>query len=133
VAIVAQRPPDTSGARRAYPPIPASARSAREQVRETLLLHDVDPAVAQVLVSELTVNAIRHARTDFDVRIDLTGDVVHVEVEDGELPVDPDAWCSGDRPAYGLRIVDGLAAGWGVEPTPGGKVVWFDLAATPAR
>jgi hypothetical protein len=29
---------------------------------------------------------------------------------------------------YGLRIVDALADSWGIEPTDGGKVVWFEVA-----
>jgi hypothetical protein len=126
-------------------------RSARELVRETLRLHGLDSGVAQVLVSELTANAVRHARTDFTVGISV-GDVVRIEVGDGELTLEgldvapertrPEkfgeeaearaepGWPERTRPEkFGLRLVDAFADRWGVDLVPTGKRVWCELDA----
>jgi anti-sigma regulatory factor (Ser/Thr protein kinase) len=127
-----------------------SVRSARELVRETLRLHGLDSGVAQVLVSELTANAVRHARTDFTVGISV-GDVVRIEVGDGELtlegldttPADgrqtfgeeaearaEPGWPERTRPErFGLLLVDAFADRWGVDLVPTGKRVWCELDA----
>jgi hypothetical protein len=33
----------------------------------------------------------------------------------------------GDTSGWGLRIIDVLAAGWGVDTNPAGKTVWVEL------
>jgi hypothetical protein len=94
-------------------------------VRETLRLHGLDAGVAQVLVSELTANAVRHARTDFTVGINV-GDVVRIEVGDGELTLEG-LQIAPDK--FGLRLVDAFADRWGVDLVPTGKRVWCELDA----
>jgi anti-sigma regulatory factor (Ser/Thr protein kinase) len=84
------------------------------------------------MLSELATNAVQHAETDFEVAIWVTPDAegrsVLVRVTDEApgrpVPLDPRA----DEPhGRGLRIVESLAAGWGVESQQGcpGKTVWF--------
>ncbi|HEY7135732.1 MAG TPA: ATP-binding protein [Acidimicrobiia bacterium] len=128
--------------------MPASVRSARELVRETLRLHGLDSGVAQVIVSELAANAVRHARTDFTVGVTV-GDVVRIEVADGEVTLEglepgwrPERFGeeaeAGAEPgwpkrtrleSFGLRLVDAFADRWGVDLVPTGKRVWCELDA----
>jgi anti-sigma regulatory factor (Ser/Thr protein kinase) len=85
---------------------------------------------AELVISELVTNALRHGLGDIVVRTSLAdGDLLQVSVTDSgpELPalqpVDP-----GRVGGVGLRIVDRLASEWGVAPFPGGKTVWAILA-----
>jgi anti-sigma regulatory factor (Ser/Thr protein kinase) len=117
---------------RTFPAEPQSVGSARrfaaglvtegsEELRETI----------ELMVSELATNCVRHVNASFEVSIERNGDSYHVEVRDE----------GGGRPAMrspspedvsgrGLRIVDLLAARWGVRyDADAGKTVWFTLTA----
>ena len=89
---------------------------------------DVCDTVA-LLVSEVATNALVHGAGDVEVKVVRRGDRLRVEVSDGspQLPrprhVGPDA--EGGR---GLALVDALAVAWGTEPSPTGKVVWFEVS-----
>ncbi|HET9719525.1 MAG TPA: ATP-binding protein [Solirubrobacteraceae bacterium] len=88
----------------------------------------------ELMVSELATNCVRHVNASFEVSIEHDGDSYHVEVRDE----------GGGRPAMrspspedvsgrGLRIVDLLAARWGVRyDADAGKTVWFTLTAPGA-
>lgn len=110
-----------------FPADPVGARAARRFARQALW--DLGPVgeVAELLVSELATNVIRHAATPFTVDVS-AGDPVRVVVSDG-VAVDlratptPDDATSG----RGLLILDALAHRWGVERTESGKEVWFEL------
>jgi anti-sigma regulatory factor (Ser/Thr protein kinase) len=91
---------------------------------------------AKLLVSELVTNALIHAGTVVHLQVELRDDALRVSVADegspgGDVPTDgelPDVRLSvGGR---GLAIVSVLAHRWGVEPLPGGKRVWFELATS---
>ena len=94
----------------------------RPELRETI----------ELMVSELATNCVRHVNASFEVSIERNGDSYHVEVRDE----------GGGRPAMrspspedvsgrGLRIVDLLAARWGVRyDANAGKTVWFTLTAS---
>lgn len=108
-----------------------SARLARRFVTETLStwLGPRQHEVAELLTGELVTNAVLHAHTDVGVTVSLARTVVRIEVEDGSdsppLPVHADEYAGSGR---GLRLVDDLSDGWGVEPVAGGgKTVWFVL------
>jgi anti-sigma regulatory factor (Ser/Thr protein kinase) len=87
-------------------------------------------ATVELLVSELATNCIRHTDSSFDLTIIQAGREIRVEATDYDAgkptmrspePTDP----SG----RGLRIVDALAAAWGVEHRSAqGKTVWFTVA-----
>jgi anti-sigma regulatory factor (Ser/Thr protein kinase) len=83
---------------------------------------------AEVMVSELATNAVRHAHTAFSMTVSLTDSRVRIEVSDGGsgLPslLSP---ATTELSGRGLKIVDGLADEWGVEPSTRGKTVWFVL------
>jgi anti-sigma regulatory factor (Ser/Thr protein kinase) len=112
-----------------FAPDPANIRAARLLVLASLAPMD-DAEVAELLTTELSANAIQHARTPFTVGIthDDAG-MLTVEVHDhaSTLPVmapyDPEA-----ARGRGLLLVDAFSREWGVTMAPGdGKTVWFRL------
>lgn len=117
-------------ANRSFPADIASPRAARAFVGG--LLGDADGETSQlalVLTSELVTNAVVHARTRVDVRVEMDHDHMRVEVTDGDprLPGRP-ATCTPDAlGGRGLFLVQELASAWGTDVCPGGKVVWFTL------
>src|SRR3954452_9145283 len=108
----------------------SSAATARRFVRDTLQTWGADQHTdtATLLISELVTNAVLHARCAPEVVLELEGPVLRVEVYDTS-PVLP------ARRHYGLQagtgrgivLVEEMATEWGVQPTTGGKVVWFEL------
>lgn len=88
---------------------------------------------AQLLVSEVVTNAVRHGRGEITlvVRVDEPSIGVAVADSGDELPAKPqDAPPPSQTSGRGLMIVDALASAWGVTPNPDpapGKVVWFEL------
>lgn len=104
--------------------VPAARRFVRAQLRNSPF--DVDTAV--LLVSELVTNAVLHARSPFSVLVEEASDVVRVEVRDGS-PVPPrmHRFSATSATGRGLRLLDRLARAWGVEATPNGKCVWFEV------
>ena len=115
-----------------------SARLARRGVRDVAAAHGVDGSVAELLVSELVGNAIRHggAGEDTDavvLRVTVEQDVLRVELDDcsEHLPELPDAAGHGAESGRGLLLVSAMAARWGAHALPGGKRVWFEVAAQP--
>lgn len=116
-------------ANRSFPADITSPRAARLFV-VSVIGHPEDEStqMALVLTSELVTNAVLHARTEVDVRIEFDDEHMRVEVTDGDphlpaaLPHRPDAL--GGR---GLFLVEQLASDWGSARRHGGKVVWFTL------
>jgi anti-sigma regulatory factor (Ser/Thr protein kinase) len=111
-----------------FPPETASVPGARRFVDRELPGTCWADEVT-LLVSELASNAVRHARVPFTVALECDGLKVRVEVADTDTRIPhvqhPPRHAVTGR---GLLIVDAIADGWGVEPTPTGKVVWFELA-----
>jgi anti-sigma regulatory factor (Ser/Thr protein kinase) len=89
--------------------------------------------VAELLVSELVTNAVRHACGPVRLRAVTRedgqgGGVLRVEVFDGdrELP-DVRSVSVESESGRGLRLVDDLARCWGCRRTRHGKLIWFEL------
>jgi two-component sensor histidine kinase len=85
---------------------------------------------AQLLVSELCSNVIRHAGTTMVLAVRWAPDerTVRVSVHDGstlmpKVQAQSDVASSG----RGLRIVSGVARRWGSHRSALGKTVWFEL------
>jgi len=84
---------------------------------------------AALVVSELAGNAALHARTPFTVTVDSGADnTVRVEVSDGSRRL-PQQRAYGPQATTGrgLRLVEDIAASWGVMDRDGGKTVWVVL------
>jgi anti-sigma regulatory factor (Ser/Thr protein kinase) len=111
-------------------PDPISARAARQLIEAALQRWGDDDSteVAALLTTELVTNAIVHARTDFALRVATDPGRLRVAVSDSSR--DPPRLIPiGDTEEHGrgLHLVDALSASWGVDWTPDGKVVWFEL------
>ena len=114
------------------PTTPAAVPAARELLRDVLTgtplqrrLHD-----GELALSELVTNAVLHGRDPLSVRLVLGPDAVRAEVADAN-PVSP-SFSMLDQTAVtgrGLLLISAVSDRWGVEPSPTGKVVWFELLA----
>jgi len=120
-----------------FPADPSSAGAARRLLAATLAgwqLQHLEEA-ACLLVSELVSNVLLHAGTELDVHVRRSEGRVRVEVHDGS-PRMPERrfYSTTSATGRGLVFLAELASAWGVEPTPTGKAVWFELeeAVAPA-
>lgn len=87
---------------------------------------------AELVVSELVGNAVRHGDTGVVLQLDRVGDAVRFMVSDDSTDL-PAARSGGElaEGGRGLLIVEALAEQWGVERRPGGKAVWARLRRCP--
>jgi anti-sigma regulatory factor (Ser/Thr protein kinase) len=86
---------------------------------------------AALMVSELVTNALTHGTGTIALRIDVEAEALRVEVSDeGQLALAPRP-TTGAHGGWGLRIVEQLAAEWGV--LEGSTKVWFRLAPPRAQ
>ena len=101
-------------------------RDAREQTRRTLCSWDLDDHVdaAQVIISELVTNAIRHGSGPVEICISHEHRYLHMEVHDDGpgRPVRRPATAE-DESWRGLAVIDGL-----IGPYQGSLVVVNDEA-----
>ena len=137
----AAEPFDAGAASAVRFPCDVSAPGAARIVVAQCLRDQVAPDVldnAQLLVSELITNSVRHSGAGTDdsvgVRISLSRTMVRLEVEDGggEGAVAlrrPDLNGGG----FGLQLVQALSERWGMERVAeGGTRVWAQLQRTTA-
>ena len=124
---VPDRPPDVSIQFGREPDAPRRARRALQH------LVSPDDAIADALIlaaSELVANVIQHTSGGGTMRAwDSAPDVpLRLEVEDHD-PTVPKAATPppGQLSGRGLKIVDGIADAWGVEPNGDGKVIWAEF------
>jgi anti-sigma regulatory factor (Ser/Thr protein kinase) len=92
--------------------------------------HDAELlANVQIVITELAANAVVHTRSPFSVSIRSTGSIVRIGVRDRSHAAPTLRADRGTTPeGRGMRIVAALSR-WGVDPAPGGKVVWAELGA----
>lgn len=118
-----------------YPPVIESSALARRLVRRTCedwaLRYWVQDAMS--VASELVENAVKHAQTGLQLRLEYRSGLLTVAVRDGSPRVAvARQTASGGPDGYGLQIVADLARAWGCAPDlGGGKVVWAVLTAGP--
>ncbi|MEU2794133.1 ATP-binding protein [Streptomyces sp. NPDC007100] len=117
---------------------PHSARSvglARAELSDLLIKWGLSTVSdeAQLVLSELVTNEVRHGRTtverDIETRCSRVPDGVRIEVRDwaNERPV---IRVPSDTGGWGLGLVDELSASWGVDERAGaGKSVWAVVTA----
>jgi anti-sigma regulatory factor (Ser/Thr protein kinase) len=108
---------------------PLEVRDARACVRRFCHEHHIGGTRcedAELAVSELLGNALRHGRPPIEVEVTWSGDGVLVSVADGQPVTLPE----GVAPAVtaesgrGLQLIDAVSRSWGCDPLPGGKRVW---------
>jgi serine phosphatase RsbU (regulator of sigma subunit) len=109
---------------------PVQAGRARAVVREQLRDWGLGQAAysAELMVSELVTNAVRHSHSrPVELRL-VRGDTLLCEVDDDDhdLPTLLNAG-PADEAGRGLRVVTTLARAWGTSRTSAGKTVWFEL------
>jgi len=118
---------------RSFAAEPDAPHAARQFVAEALLDCGRDAGLvadAQLVVSELASNAVRHAQSSFSLtaRCDERGVRLTVEDQSDSLPtVRPHKPMSPS--GHGLHVVAQLSDDWGVGVSDSGKFVWADLAA----
>jgi anti-sigma regulatory factor (Ser/Thr protein kinase) len=86
---------------------------------------------AELVVSELCGNVVRHAGTAMSVSLWRGHRYLHIEVRDfsrdlpetGRLPLEVSSLDHG----RGLGLVAAYSLAWGVRPAPDGKIVWATL------
>jgi anti-sigma regulatory factor (Ser/Thr protein kinase) len=94
---------------------------------------------AEIAVSELLGNAVRHASPlgDGKVRVhwQVRAGVVELDVMDGGGPSEPKPVHAGAYSSHGrgLRIVRSLAHEWGVLDEDRGRTVWVSLGGPSRR
>jgi anti-sigma regulatory factor (Ser/Thr protein kinase) len=110
--------------------VPTARRFVSDMMRDSDTVADID--TARLLVTEIVTNAVLHALTPMILTVEVSADVVRIEVRDGsELPPRLRAFSPIAATGRGLRLLESLAVRWGVRPEPsGGKVVWFDVGAS---
>ncbi|MGL5858989.1 MAG: ATP-binding protein [Angustibacter sp.] len=124
------------------PHAPASVPATRHALVDDLRGREVPPQVvdeAELVVSELLANAVRHARPlpDGSVRVhwQVKGSTVELDVTDGggplvPRPIHPSPYATFGR---GLRVVRSLAHEWGVLDEERGRTVWVCLGGPSRR
>jgi GAF domain-containing protein/anti-sigma regulatory factor (Ser/Thr protein kinase) len=135
LALLLDDAPAGPGAVRVWLPAhPEAAAAAREALRGLLGEARLEVDTAELLVSELVGNAVRHAQPgDVLLRATLVDGLLRVEVQDRSSHVP----ALGATPPWesetgrGLLLVESLALRWGAEPLPGGKQLWFELRPDP--
>lgn len=119
---------------RSFAEQPESVTAARRFATD--VLSNVSPevtATVELLVSELATNCIRHTDSAFDLTIIQSGREIRVEATDYDDVGKPTMRSPEptEPSGRGLRIVDALAAAWGVEHRSAhGKTVWFTVVAS---
>ena len=106
-------------------------------------IHGSGPArdVSRLLVSEAATNAVLHSASgdggSFSVAYLISDHLLRVEVHDGGGPSGPRRRVHHleSMTGRGLELFDALSDRWGVDGSPDGWTVWFelDLAAEEAR
>lgn len=113
----------------------ATARRFMEAVLDRWACADVLDVV-NLLVSELVTNAVVHGDSAAQVSVVLEPDALRVEVADeGVGSVAPRDATDEETSGRGIALVEAMARRWGVEETPRGKTVWFEVERPdrPAR
>lgn len=113
--------------------VPDAVPAARVLLRDVLVGSALDHRLddGELALSELVTNAVLHGRDPLEVRVRLGGNVLRAEVGDAN-PVSP-SFSMLDQTAVtgrGLLLISAVSDRWGVEPSPSGKVVWFELLAS---
>ncbi|MGH8980572.1 MAG: ATP-binding protein [Acidimicrobiales bacterium] len=121
---------------RIFPPALSACRAARHYVRDILESAESNEVVIdaiELICSELSANAVRHAHSVFTVELECAPTHVRIAVAD-ESPSTADEGNSFPvRTGRGLGIVAALAREWGIEQDETGYAVWAEVAEGDAE
>lgn len=111
---------------------PAGVSAARRTVVRQLEAWGLADAIddMQIVVSELVTNAVRYGENPVELRLRIHGELLRVEVFDGntvDIPA-PRQASDTESTGRGMPLIDALTVDWGVEVSESRKVVWADLA-----
>jgi anti-sigma regulatory factor (Ser/Thr protein kinase) len=119
-------------------PTGASVTAARRIAIDLLTVwqapHDHDDVA--LLVTELVTNVVDHVGGENTLTLELAlgGDSLTIAVVDGSAVRPVVRELDSDNPrGRGMRMVQAIADGWGIEDHHGGKRVWLTLQHPPAR
>ncbi len=116
----------------ALPAGPAGVTLARHATRRYLSSLGIGSDfvdTAELLVSELTANVVKHTGGQSTLRIMRNDDVLRIEVGDSrpsQLPVERDVDLDAQS-GRGLILVSTLADSWGYERDGNQKITWVEL------
>lgn len=114
------------------PSVASSVPMARSITRQELASRGLDALsdVAELLVTELVTNALRHADgSHIGLALTYRHGVFRCEVEDSDQALPLVCGAQGEEESgRGLLLVERLAARWGSRLSRLGKIVWFELA-----
>jgi anti-sigma regulatory factor (Ser/Thr protein kinase) len=115
-----------------FAPVPTAAKAARTFLRDVLEAWGLASCcdVGEVVVTELTTNALLHARSPFRVVVALSANAVRISVHDRD-PVLPERaeTSTGATSGRGLALVEGLSVNWGCGHRVDGKEVWAEISS----
>ncbi|MEZ3183032.1 ATP-binding protein [Streptomyces pimonensis] len=130
--------PTISSCESRFPAVTASITAARHWARDCmegfggpLSRHRVIQT-AELLVSELITNAIRHGSGPPLIRLTWNSRLLRIAVSDHS-----DRWPSvratrnTEPGGFGMQLLERLAQRWGVTPGHPGKTVWAELGPDP--
>jgi anti-sigma regulatory factor (Ser/Thr protein kinase) len=106
------------------------ARHLTAQRLEELHVNDAGVlATAELLVSELVSNVIKHTDSRPTLRVSRDDQLVRIEVADDEpagVPLERDVDVEAEH-GRGLLLVSALASAWGYDRSDDGKRIWVEL------
>lgn len=111
---------------------PRNVSAARRFVADTLAAWDADRFewAAITAASELTTNAVLHARTNFTLSLHLNDDLLRLAVTDQSVRLPrPRSYGARATTGRGMNLVYALSSAHGVESTSSGKTVWCVVRA----
>jgi serine/threonine-protein kinase RsbW len=113
--------------------LPQEVRDARNFVEATLDLWDCDDPdqVAALLTSEVTALAVRQMASEFTVRLDLSGDLLRVDIVDTSPARTEEAMAQAED--SGLFLLASLAREWGTKTVDSGTITWFKMPVLPRQ
>src|SRR2546423_1291076 len=101
--------------RRRFDLPPASVRGARAVRRDVAAAVRADPDTAELLASELSTNAVKHAESEFQVRARADHRKLRVEIVNNAPELLVEVKQPSEDGGRGLAIVKELAEDWGTE------------------
>jgi len=118
------------------PPVAASLAEARRMVTDTVEVPDKVVEDAQLVLTELLANEIKHGHYDpsdpLICSVRTSSDVLRVEVRHPgppfHLPAEPAELPLATRETgWGLALITRLADRWGVDDARGARQVWAEI------